>query len=384
MLVSGSVEVVPAAHSGRSATAAAASEDPADFLAVFAALAPTPRPPAPAVEVTTTGEDVADSAPEGTGEERGLAPPAEAAEPAATDAPAGGSTAPGISGTRIHAAAWQRGAGGCAPATPPPAPAVDDAPETPGMRPAMELGDESRTKTSVSGGSAALSAPPAEADAPAMAMPGPGGTAAPEGPPAAERDAGRRAGGALPGAEGLAAGSSPETAAPAGASVAGGGEAAPVMLPADDAPAMTGRPSAADGGAMGARIVERAAEQIAAAVRAGPDGRIELQLAPEELGPVRLELSPADGSITVELVAERGETLDLLRRHADMLARELRQAGYGEVRFQFGRGAFGDGTAPHHSHAPAGGEGGRGDATATGDAPPGAAHNLSRALDLRL
>jgi len=98
-------------------------------------------------------------------------------------------------------------------------------------------------------------------------------------------------------------------------------------------------------------IGARAAQQAAAALSASPDGRIELRLDPEELGPVRLGLAPGDGTITVQIAAERGETLDLLRRHADVLARELRQAGYGEVSFQFGADtASGGGSAPRHGY----------------------------------
>lgn len=102
-----------------------------------------------------------------------------------------------------------------------------------------------------------------------------------------------------------------------------------------------------------AEIGARAAQQVAAALTASPEGRIELRFDPEELGPVRLGLAPGDGTITVQIAAERGETLELLRRHADLLARELRQAGYGAVSFQFGADtASGGGAAPRHGYAP--------------------------------
>jgi hypothetical protein len=59
-------------------------------------------------------------------------------------------------------------------------------------------------------------------------------------------------------------------------------------------------------------------------------------LDPAELGPVRVGLSGGEGSLSVHITAERPETLDLFRRHADLLARDLRAAGYGGVTFQFG------------------------------------------------
>lgn len=86
------------------------------------------------------------------------------------------------------------------------------------------------------------------------------------------------------------------------------------------------RPDAADG----------AARQVAVALSASPDGLVEIALDPAELGPVRVGLAAGDGTMTVHVSAERPETLDLFRRHADLLARELREAGYGDVSFRFG------------------------------------------------
>jgi hypothetical protein len=140
-----------------------------------------------------------------------------------------------------------------------------------------------------------------------------------------------------------------------------------------------------------AEIGARAAQQVAAALTASPEGRIELRLDPEELGPVRLGLLPGDGTITVQIAAERGETLELLRRHADLLARELRQAGYGEVSFQFGADtASGGGAAPRDGYAPTdareANETAPGDPEAAPAAPTPFARrdHAARALDLRL
>lgn len=84
-------------------------------------------------------------------------------------------------------------------------------------------------------------------------------------------------------------------------------------------------------------LPQAVAQQIAAAVQARDAGKstIDLRLAPEELGRVRLSLTSHEGVVTVTVVAERPETLDLMRRHVDALARGLLDAGYQEARFSF-------------------------------------------------
>lgn len=55
---------------------------------------------------------------------------------------------------------------------------------------------------------------------------------------------------------------------------------------------------------------------------------IEIRLAPEELGRVRIVLNPGEGGLHVAIQSERPETLELLRRNAAELARELADLGY--------------------------------------------------------
>lgn len=70
------------------------------------------------------------------------------------------------------------------------------------------------------------------------------------------------------------------------------------------------------------------ATQLAAAITAqASDGRIELRLDPPELGRVEIELSFEKDGAKVVLRAERADALDLMRRHADALARHLEEAG---------------------------------------------------------
>jgi hypothetical protein len=72
-------------------------------------------------------------------------------------------------------------------------------------------------------------------------------------------------------------------------------------------------------------------------VSALPDGAVEISLRPEELGRVRLVLSPDAGGLTVTLAAERPETLDQMRRAIDTLAADLRDLGYAGLNFRFDR-----------------------------------------------
>ena len=87
------------------------------------------------------------------------------------------------------------------------------------------------------------------------------------------------------------------------------------------------------------------AAQLAEAVQrgAGPERAVELTLNPAELGRVRISMAPGDGMIVVTVLAERGETLDLMRRHADILAQEFHDLGYGTAEFTFGQGDGGPG-----------------------------------------
>jgi flagellar hook-length control protein FliK len=68
---------------------------------------------------------------------------------------------------------------------------------------------------------------------------------------------------------------------------------------------------------------------------------VEIALSPHELGRVRMSIVSEDGTITVTIVAERPETLDLMRRHVDQLGQTFRNMGYDTINFAFGRGGEG-------------------------------------------
>ena len=93
-----------------------------------------------------------------------------------------------------------------------------------------------------------------------------------------------------------------------------------------------------------AQLAERAPD-----LRAGP---VEIQLSPEELGRVRMTLSSSEQSMQVQITAERPETQDLIRRHLDVLAEDLRRQGFTDIDFRFGQDRGGSDSA--HDHAPGG------------------------------
>lgn len=128
------------------------------------------------------------------------------------------------------------------------------------------------------------------------------------------------------------------------------------------------------------------AAQLAAAARSGqPDRAVQVLLNPAELGHVRITLHTGDGTINVTVIAERPETLDLMRRHIETLAQEFQRIGYRAAEFSFGNGqsAGSDNTAAGH-HTPHGPGGILPDAVVPEATPGRAAQVISDRLDLRL
>ncbi|WP_263827494.1 flagellar hook-length control protein FliK [Ruegeria aquimaris] len=87
------------------------------------------------------------------------------------------------------------------------------------------------------------------------------------------------------------------------------------------------------------------ANQMASAVAGSAEaGKVDIRLDPQELGSVQMSLKMRDGGLMMAIVADRPETLDLLRRHIDQLATEFRAMGYSDVTFSFGGSQNGFGT----------------------------------------
>lgn len=114
-----------------------------------------------------------------------------------------------------------------------------------------------------------------------------------------------------------------------------------------------------------------------------PDRPVELSLNPEELGRVRLSISAAESGITVHVLAERPETLDLMRRHIDQLAREFQALGYDSINFAFNEGQSEQGTTDHGEN---GGQPSAGDLLSgvEADAPIPVTMTASTGVDIRV
>ncbi len=116
---------------------------------------------------------------------------------------------------------------------------------------------------------------------------------------------------------------------------------APLPLQTDRAPVKSVEPSP---------LPPTLAPQIVQTVHHAATDTIELTLNPEELGRLRFELTRNGEHMHIALTADRPETLDLLRRNADALLAEFRQAGYGGASLSFGQS--GQGGAGQHPAQP--------------------------------
>jgi flagellar hook-length control protein FliK len=76
-------------------------------------------------------------------------------------------------------------------------------------------------------------------------------------------------------------------------------------------------------------------------------GTLEVALDPPELGRVRLSLVEVAGAMTLSITAERPETVELMRRHLDLLAQEFTRSGLDAPSVRVG--TEGGGT---HGHGP--------------------------------
>ena len=99
--------------------------------------------------------------------------------------------------------------------------------------------------------------------------------------------------------------------------------------------------------------------QIAEIVRQQPDRPVELTLSPEELGRLRMSFQSEGSTMHVVLSFERPDTLDLMRRHIDQLAQDMRASGMSDVSFTFqqqtsegGGGTHSEGGSAKPSHDP--------------------------------
>jgi flagellar hook-length control protein FliK len=79
---------------------------------------------------------------------------------------------------------------------------------------------------------------------------------------------------------------------------------------------------------------------VLAATQSGA-GIVELVLTPADLGRLRFEITQTGDQMRIHLIVERPETLEMLRRNADQLLSEFRQAGYAGATLSFAQGGQG-------------------------------------------
>jgi len=125
--------------------------------------------------------------------------------------------------------------------------------------------------------------------------------------------------------------------------------------------------------------------QVIEAARHAVGGDAEIQLDPVELGRVHMALGHDDGRIVVTVTLERADTMDLMRRHMDSLARDLRELGYDRVDLAFGRENGSDprrdGGGPDRRREAAADAPGEGTGTAAGGADTGTRAALAKGRD---
>lgn len=114
-----------------------------------------------------------------------------------------------------------------------------------------------------------------------------------------------------------------------------GGEGAALQSHRLDTPAPASILVTADGTSGRFEMGRHAVAQMAEVAARTPHRPVEIALNPEELGRVRISLSTHDAGVTVQISAERPETMDLLRRHIDQLAADFRRLGYEQIGFEF-------------------------------------------------
>jgi flagellar hook-length control protein FliK len=122
--------------------------------------------------------------------------------------------------------------------------------------------------------------------------------------------------------------------------------------------------------------------QLSSAFRSGAEKSAELLLNPAELGRVRISLVTAETGITVNIVADRPETLELLRRHSDQLAQEFLDIGFETTAFAFGHNTGGGDQARTHGRNPEAQASGPTRSEAAGDAIPGSQAAVDSIIDL--
>lgn len=133
-----------------------------------------------------------------------------------------------------------------------------------------------------------------------------------------------------------------------------------------------------------AQVITR---QISIAFVPNESGALEVRLDPPELGRVKMQIVVGDDRVTAAVSAERPDVMDLLRRNAELLQRELQNAGHKNVEINFGEtGLEKDGQHGFSAEQTESADDATGDPTNLGTASPHSYRNLpaGRHLDIRI
>ncbi len=82
-------------------------------------------------------------------------------------------------------------------------------------------------------------------------------------------------------------------------------------------------------------LAQHVAQQLSVSVRQASDRTTEIALDPVELGRVQMQMKATDQSIVLTIMADRPETVDLMRRNIDILNQEFKALGYTSVTLNF-------------------------------------------------
>ena len=93
-------------------------------------------------------------------------------------------------------------------------------------------------------------------------------------------------------------------------------------------------------------LAAHVARQIGDIAQHMPARPVEISLSPEELGRVRLSLSTHETGIVLNVLAERPETTDLLKRHIGLLGQQFQSLGFENIAFSFGQNQADGQTTP--------------------------------------
>ncbi|MDA9207953.1 flagellar hook-length control protein FliK [Octadecabacter sp.] len=124
-------------------------------------------------------------------------------------------------------------------------------------------------------------------------------------------------------------------------------------------------------------------QQIAAALAQSSGQSTQIALNPEELGRVRISLSSNEMGLVVNIVAERPETADLMRRNIDSLLQDFSELGYDNPTFDFQSDGGTDGEKTSNQSATSS-DGMSADVVLTQPETPTLRHTATGGLDLKL